>query len=95
VHRFASLLFSQQASATLSMRSLVAKPACVTVAIPENGVGAVALTVGLEETVQLARSADGRPIHLGGEVVIRAVRGSQVIVEQSSRQNASQEGGTS
>lgn len=89
VHRFATLLHSQQASVTLSMRSLVAKPASVTVAIPENGVGAVALTVGLEETVQLARSADGRPIELGGEVIIKAVRGSQVIVEQASSRSSS------
>lgn len=93
VHQFAKLLYTQQATSSLAMKDLVARPAQVTVAIPENGVGEVALTVGLEETVQLARSLDGKAIPSGGEVVIQAVRGSQVIVKR--RERALEEGGMS
>ena len=82
VHRFAVLLHSQQAGSELHMNALVARPAHVTIAIPENGVGEVSLTVGAEQTAQLARSADGRAIPSGGEVVIKAVVGSQVVVER-------------
>jgi len=81
VHRFATLLFDQQASSTIVVRDLIAKPARVVVSIPENGVGEVSLIVGAEETVQLARSVDGQAID-DGDVVITAVRGSQVIVER-------------
>ncbi len=80
VHQFAKLLYSQQASSGVSMRDLVSREARVIVAIPESGVGEVTLMVGLEETVQLARSVDGSAIPAGGDVVIQAVRGSQVIV---------------
>ena len=93
VHQFAKLLYSQQASSGVAMKDLVTRPAQVTIAIPENGVGEVALMVGLEETVQLARSHDGSAIPSGGEVVIQAVRGSQVIV--SPRARGAQEGGVS
>ena len=93
VHQFAKLLYSQQASSGVAMKDLVTRPAQVTIAIPENGVGEVALTVGLEETVQLARSLDGSAIPSGGEVVIQAVRGSQVIV--SPRVRGAEEGGVS
>ncbi len=92
VHQFAKLLHSQQASSSIAMKDLVKRLAQVTIAIPENGVGEVALTVGLEETVQLARSVDGRAIPSGGEVVIQAVRGSQVIVSPHQR---AEEGGVS
>ena len=93
VHQFAKLLYSQQASSGLAMKDLVARSAQVTTAIPEDGIGEVALMVGLEHTVQLARSADGRAIPSGGEVVIQAVRGSQVIVALRARQE--REGGVS
>lgn len=82
VHRFAVLLHGQQASSDRTMRDLVARPARVTVSIPAGGVGEVIVTVGVEETHELARSVDGGAIP-SGEVVIRAVRGSQVIVERS------------
>ena len=58
----------------------------VTIAIPENGVGEVSLTVGAEQTAQLARSTDGSAIPSGGEVVIIAIRGSQVLVERKRSQ---------
>jgi hypothetical protein len=63
------------------MTDLVARPASVTIAIPENGVGEVSLIVGAEQTSQLARSLDGAAIAPGREVVVKAVRGSQLIVE--------------
>ena len=83
VYRFATLLHSQEASSELLVGTLVSRHAQVTIAIPENGVGEVSLMVGAEQTAQLARSADGAPIPSGGEVVIKAVRGSQVVVEPS------------
>lgn len=87
VHRFALLLHSQQAGSELHMNELVARRAQVTVAIPENGVGEVSLTVGVERTAQLARSADGRAIPSGGEVVIKAVHASVVVVERKPSLN--------
>lgn len=85
VHRFASLLYAQQASSSISVRDLIGRPAHVTVSIPgKGGLGEVSLVVGVEETTQLARSADGNAIDDGDEVVIKAVRGSQVIVERKS-----------
>ncbi|MBX3219227.1 MAG: hypothetical protein KF795_01835 [Labilithrix sp.] len=85
VHRFAKLLYSQQATSSVSVRDLLSREARVIVAIPESGVGEVALMVGLEESVQLARSVDGAAIPVGGDVVIHAVRGSQVIVSALDR----------
>lgn len=82
VYRFATLLHSQEASSDLLVGSLVSRRAHVTIAIPESGVGEVSLTVGAEQTAQLARSVDGAPIPSGGEVVIKAVRGSQLVVER-------------
>jgi hypothetical protein len=84
VHRFAVLLYRQQADSHLSMNDLVRHLAQVTVAIPENGVGEVSLRLGAEQTAQLARSVDGSAIPSGGEVVITAVRGGQVLVKRSS-----------
>jgi hypothetical protein len=81
LHRFASLLHSQQASSQLLVRELVARPAQVTIAIPENGVGEIMLTVGAEQSAQLARSADGNAIASGRAVVVKAVVGGQVLVE--------------
>jgi hypothetical protein len=80
VHRFALLLHAQQASSELVLNDLVSRPACVSIAIPENGVGEVSLTASAEQTTQLARSTDGRAIPSGSEVVIRAVRGGQLVV---------------
>jgi hypothetical protein len=81
LHRFASLLHSQQASSELLVHTLVAKPAHVTIAIPANGVGEVMLTVGAEQSAQLARSTDGAAIASGRAVVVKAVVGNQVLVE--------------
>jgi membrane protein implicated in regulation of membrane protease activity len=89
VHRFAVLLHKQQADSHLSMADLVRHMAQVTVAIPENGVGEVSLTIGAEQTAQLARSVDGQAIPSGGEVVITAVRGGQVLVKRSSHAEGS------
>jgi membrane protein implicated in regulation of membrane protease activity len=80
VYQFAKLLYSQQASSELHMAALVGKPADVTVAIPEGGVGQVTLTLGGEQTTQIARSANGRAIKHGTQVVIVGLQGDSVIV---------------
>jgi hypothetical protein len=89
VHRFAVLLHQQQADSHLAMSTLVRHLAQVTVAIPENGVGEVSLTIGAEQTAQLARSVDGMAIPSGGEVIITAIRGGQVLVKRSSNEEGS------
>ena len=80
VYQFAKFLYSQQASSEVRMTGLVGRAAEVSVAIPENGVGEVTVMTGGERSTQIARSADGRPIALGREVIINSLRGQSVIV---------------
>lgn len=81
LHRLACLLHGQQAGSGLVMADLVAKAAHVTVAIPAHGAGEVSLEAGLEHTAQIASSVDGAAIPSGSQVVIRAVRDGQLLVE--------------
>src|SRR5262245_12239412 len=46
VYQFAKILYSQQASSEVQMTALVGRSAEVSVAIPDGGVGQVALTYG-------------------------------------------------
>jgi hypothetical protein len=55
----------------------------VTVAIPDNGVGEIMLTAGGERTTHIARSADGRSIPAGTEVVITNPLGQSVVVSRA------------
>lgn len=80
VYQFAKLLYSQQASSEVRMMGLVGRSAEVSVAIPEGGVGQIALTFGGERTEQIARSADGRALSRGAEVLITGLRGDSVVV---------------
>jgi membrane protein implicated in regulation of membrane protease activity len=80
VYQFAKLLYSQQASSEVRMTGLVGRSAEVSVAIPEGGVGQIALTFGGERTEQIARSADGRALSRGVEVRITGLRGDSVVV---------------
>ena len=80
VYQFAKFLYSQQASSEVRMTGLVGRSAEVSVAIPEGGVGQIALTVGGERSEHIARSADGRPVIRGVEVVITGLRGDSVVV---------------
>jgi membrane protein implicated in regulation of membrane protease activity len=80
VYQFAKILYSQQASSEVRMTALVGKLAEVSVAIPEGGVGQVALAFGGERTEHIARSDDGRALPRGAEVVITGLRGDTVTV---------------
>ena len=80
VYQFAKFLYSQQASSEVRMTGLVGRSAEVCVAIPDGGVGQIALTVGGERSEHIARSADGRPVVRGVEVVITGLRGESVVV---------------
>lgn len=80
VYQFARFLYSQQASSDVRMSSLVGRSAEVSVAIPEGGVGQVALTFGGERSEHIARAADGRALFRGTEVVITGLRGDAVVV---------------
>ena len=83
VYQFARILYSQQASSEVRMAGLVGKSGEVTVPIPEGGVGQITVTVGGQRTTQIARSADGRAISGGREVVVTGLRGDTVVVAPS------------
>lgn len=83
VYQFAKILYSQQASSELRMAGLRGARGEVTVAIPENGVGEIMLTAGGERTTHIARSADGRAIPAGTEIVITNPLGQSVVVSRT------------
>jgi membrane protein implicated in regulation of membrane protease activity len=80
VFQFAKILYSQQASSEVHMVGLVGMSAEVSVAIADGGVGQIMITAGGERSEHIARSADGRGIPRGAEVVITGLRGDSVIV---------------
>ena len=80
VYQFAKLLYSQQASSEVRTMGLVGRSAEVSVAIPAGGVGQITLIFGGERTEQIARSADGRELSRGAEVLITGLRGDSVVV---------------
>jgi membrane protein implicated in regulation of membrane protease activity len=80
VYQFAKFLYSQQASSDVRMTGLVGRTAEVSVAIPQGGVGQVALTLGGGRSEHIARSADGRALSRGAEVVITGLGGDSVLV---------------
>jgi len=84
VYQFARILYSQQASSEVRMAGLVGQRAEVAVGIPDNGVGQITLTVGGERTTHIARSADGRAVPPGAEVVVSGLRGESVVVTRVS-----------
>lgn len=83
VLQFAKLLYSQQASSALHMRSLVGTSAEVSVAIPAGGIGQIAVSAGGERSEHVARSADGRALNRGASVVVTALGADSVIVSPS------------
>ena len=80
VLQFAKILYSQQASSELRMQTLVGASAEVSVAIPANGVGQVALNVGGERSEHVARAADGKAIARGAAVVVTTLGADSVLV---------------
>ena len=80
VYQFARVLYSQQASSTVRVASLVGRSAEVSVAIPAGGVGQIALMAGGERFEQIARSANGAAIARGTEVIVTALRGDSLVV---------------
>jgi membrane protein implicated in regulation of membrane protease activity len=80
VYQVAKVLYWQQASRDVRMTALVGRSAEVSVAIPQGGVGQIALTFGGERSEHIARSADGRALFRGAEVVITGLRGDSVVV---------------
>ena len=84
VFQFAKLLYSQQASSALNMRSLVGTAAEVSVAIPAGGIGQIAVSAGGERSEHVARSADGRALSRGAAVVVTSLGADAVIVMPSA-----------
>jgi membrane protein implicated in regulation of membrane protease activity len=93
VYEFAKVLYSQQASSEIHMAGLLGKPAEVTIGIPSGGVGQVSVAIGGERTTQIARSKDGAPIAPGSTVVITALRGESVVVENLTAAPSKSPGG--
>ena len=85
VYQFAKFLYSQQASSDVRMTGLIGRSAEVSVAIPDGGVGQIALTFGGERSEHIARSADGGAVFRGAEVVITGLRGDAVVVAPASK----------
>ena len=80
VYQFAKVLFGQQASSEVTMTGLVGIAGYVSVAIPANGVGQIAINARGQSSEHVARSADGQPIGRGAEIVITGLRGDAVVV---------------
>ncbi len=62
------------------MTGLVGVAGYVSVAIPMNGVGQVAINARGQSSEHVARSADGQSIARGAEIVVTGLRGDAVIV---------------
>jgi membrane protein implicated in regulation of membrane protease activity len=84
VYQFARILYSQQASSELHMNTLIGRTAEVSIAIVDDAVGQVTLTVSGQRTEHLARSSDRRAIPRGTEVTITALSGDSVIVTRTA-----------
>jgi hypothetical protein len=80
VFQFAKVLHSQQASSELHMHSLIGTAAEVSVAIPDGGVGQIALSSAGARSEHIARAADGRALARGMAVVITGLGGDSVLV---------------
>ena len=80
VYQFAKVLYGQQSSSELTMTGLMGTSGYVSVAIPANGVGQVAINARGQSSEHIARAGEGQTIARGTEVVITGVRGDAVIV---------------
>lgn len=75
------MIYSQQASSLVADRDLVGAEARVTVAIPENGVGEVSCSIGVQTTRRTARGHGRQAIPEGAIVRVKEVYGDTVVVE--------------
>jgi hypothetical protein len=80
VYQFAKMLYLQQASSEVHVATLLGRTAEVSVAIPANGVGQVALVASGERMEHLARSVGGVAVPRGTPVVVKELRGDSLIV---------------
>ena len=80
VYFFASFLYAQQASSTITSAELVGRTAQVSVAIPDNGVGQVRCLIGETMVDKIARSRSGGAIAHNSVVRIEELAGESVIV---------------
>ena len=84
-YRMAKFFYRQQSSTYVSISSLVRHTGVVFTSIRENGLGEVKVKEdksGLEK-VYIAKSADGKPIEKGAEVVvIKIIEGNKLLVDR-------------
>ncbi len=80
VFYFGKLLYSQQATSSVSAEDLIGRTAQVTVAIMPNQLGQVTFIVGEERVEKLARSADNTEIKIGTTVRIDSFAGDSILV---------------
>jgi hypothetical protein len=88
VYMFASFLYSQQATSTVTISELVGRTAQVTVGIPASGSGQVRCLVGESIIEKIARSKDGAAIPNNALVRIDEIVGESVIVSPASESTA-------
>lgn len=80
VYYFGKLLYSQQATSSVTHEDLIGRTAQVTVAIFPNQLGQVTFIVGEERVEKLARSADNSEIKIGTTVKVESFAGDSVLV---------------
>ena len=80
VFYFGKLLYSQQATSSVSLEDLIGRSAQVTVTIMPDQIGQVMFIVGEERIEKLARSVDNTEIKIGTTVRIDSFAGDSVLV---------------
>lgn len=80
VYFIVSFLYKQQATSGVSVADCLEKQAIVCVAIPENGMGQVTLTLKGATLTKMAKSEDGKPRENGTTVLVKQVVGDYIVV---------------
>ena len=79
-YKFMSALYGQQSSSVVEVAALVGRVGIVEVALPQGGLGRIAINTASGRSSFIARSEDGVPIGTGDSVVIKATVGGDLIV---------------
>ena len=87
VYFFASFLYKQQSSSTISSTDMIGLTAQVIVGIPAGGVGQVRCIIGESMVEKIARSKEGIEIPYNSTVRIEEIAGESVIVTPCSAED--------
>jgi len=89
VSLFASFLYKQQATSSVSASQLVGRTAQVTVTIPAGGIGQISCRIGEERVERIARSHESSDLRSGMLVRIEEIAGDSVIVSTAGGERPS------